>query len=212
MINVPMKFHDPRASAFFSYHPENIWWIDGPTNGPTCAKQYTPSSLKGGIKSIVKSKFPNVQQKDVTKKIQCAKKVHSAPFTSFACNSVASSHQSSASSHDSDFSASTFMSTSMAVLDGEAVDIAGESGSDTGHDSEEQTAVPISIKHANNQSQCPECVKKNQEIEDLKKRLKEGRRNHDGNAFPESVASPKRRYISKTRPEMKMGDFVMFKN
>jgi len=28
-----------------SYHPETIWWTDG----PTCAKQYTPLLRRGGI-------------------------------------------------------------------------------------------------------------------------------------------------------------------
>ncbi|KAH3737829.1 hypothetical protein DPMN_044424 [Dreissena polymorpha] len=217
---LPLQTHDP--SPKFSSHPvmPSVYSQINPLPNPWMQPPFQFAY------NMPHSNFANFQSSDMSSRFMLnspgmpmnhnqiwTNNTDSAPFTSYACNSVASSHpNASASSHDSDFSASTFMSSSMAVLDGEAVHDADESGSDTGQDLQEQTAVTISIEHASNKSQCPECVKKDREIEILKKKLKEARKNQDGDAFAEGVVSPKRRYIPKTRPEMKMSDFVSFKN
>ncbi|KAH3882381.1 hypothetical protein DPMN_006317 [Dreissena polymorpha] len=172
---LPLQTHDP--SPKFSSHPviPSVYSQMNPLPNPWMQPPF----------HIFHSYFAHFQSSDMSSRVMLnspgmpmnhnhiwTNNTNSAPFTSYACNSVASSHPnaSSASSHDSDFSASTFMWTSMAVLDGEAVHDADESGSDTGQDLQEQTAVPISIEHASNTSQCPGCVKKDREIDILKKK------------------------------------------
>ena len=49
--HVYAKFDKP-GSILCRYHPDKVRSTDRPTNRPTFAKQYTPTSLKGGIMNI----------------------------------------------------------------------------------------------------------------------------------------------------------------